>query len=139
MKYFIATIMVFAAGVVNTTYAGQPPAGKWRLDSYDFGSGSFKAPEAPAITFTVNRKGGVGGHTGCNVYGGDYTYEKGKFRVHDLIQTMMACEDPTPGFEGKYLDTLRSASEFKIRKSTLYVEDRKMKRKLRFIRVFERN
>lgn len=131
--------MLFGAGVMNTALAGKLPEGKWRLVSYDFGSGSFAASDKPAITFNVNRNGGVGGNTGCNVYGGDYTYEEGKFKVGDLISTMMACEDPTPGFEGKYLETLRSATKFKVGHSTLYVEDKQTKRKLRFTRVFDRD
>lgn len=137
MKHLIATMIVLAAGVANTTFAGQLPAGKWRLVKYDFGSGFFKPPDSQPITFNVNRDGGVGGNTGCNVYGGDYTYAKGTFKVGDLIQTMMACEDPTPGFEGQYLDVLRSATEFKVRRTMLYVEDEMTNRKLRFTRVFD--
>ncbi len=132
MKQIIAMTIVLAAGVVNTAFAGELPAGKWRLVKYDFGSGFFRPPEGQPITFSVNRNGGVGGSTGCNVYAGDYTYENGKFRVSDLIQTMMACEDPTPGFEGKYLEVLRSATEFKVRRSRLVVEDKATKRKLEF-------
>lgn len=139
MKYFFAIVMLFGAGVMNTAFAGKLPEGKWRLVSYDFGSGSFAASDEPAITFNVDRNGGVGGNTGCNVYGGDYTYEKGKFKVGDLISTMMACEDPTPGFEGKYLETLRLATEFKVKRSTLIVEDKKTKRKLRFMKVSDRD
>ncbi|MBK9215062.1 MAG: META domain-containing protein [Chloracidobacterium sp.] len=137
MKQIIGMIMVLVAGVVNAAIAGQLPVGNWRLVKYDFGNGFFKPLDSQPITFNVNRNGGVGGNTGCNVYGGDYTYEKGKFRVHDLIQTMMACEDPTPGFEGKYLDVLRSATEFRVRRSTLFVEDKARKRKIEFVRVFD--
>lgn len=137
MKQLIATIIVLAAGVANTAFAGQLPAGNWRLVKYDFGSGFYKPLDSQPITFNVNRNGGVGGNTGCNVYGGDYTYVDGKFRVGDLIQTMMACEDPTPGFEGKYLEVLRSATEFRVRKSMLRVVDKSAKRKLEFVRVYD--
>lgn len=135
MKHLIAMIMVLVAGVVNTAFAGQLPVGKWRLVKYDFGTGFFKPLDSQPITFNVNQNGGVGGNTGCNVYGGDYTYVDGKFRVGDLIQTLMACEDPTPGFEGKYLNLLRSATEFRVRRSTLFVEDKATHRKLRFVMV----
>lgn len=137
MKQIIAMIMVLGVGLFNLAFAGQLPIGNWRLVEYDFGSGFYKPLDEQRITFNVNRNSGVGGNTGCNVYGGDYTYVDGKFRVGDLIQTMMACEDPTPGFEGNYLEVLRSATEFRVRKSMLFVEDKTTHRKLRFVRAKE--
>ncbi len=109
------------------------PVGKWKLIAYNF-AGKIEHPiEGIDITLNIHDNGKLGGKSGCNVYGGEYTIEKGKLAISGIISTMMACEEPTPQFEHDFYGVLNSATEFKVKRRELTLTDRATHKFLRFV------
>jgi len=86
---------------------------KWSLDSL----GARMRPMAIRGVF-INFdpvKGGVGGDTGCNVFGGDYTLTGKKIKISNAISTMRACEeDNKMAIEREFLDGLQNADRYEL-------------------------
>ncbi len=112
--------------------ANELPMGKWRLVAFNFGVQKEITIKNSKTTLIVGRDGQIGGNTGCNAFGGEYTFEKGRFKIGDLISTMMACDEPTPDFEYKYFGLLRNATKFEAKKTTLTISDPKSHSRMRF-------
>lgn len=59
--------------------------------------------------------GSAGGNTSCNVFGGNYEANGGKFRHFQAISTMRACiEDNRMSVERGMFDGLRKADRYAI-------------------------
>lgn len=72
--------------------------------------------EGTEITLTFNEDGTLGGSSGCNTYGGNYTLDGAAITIDSLVWTLMACLDP-PGVmeqETTYLDTLGAVTTWEI-------------------------
>lgn len=130
IKFSTAAIALLLLSL--STFGQSIPIGKWRLIAHKFDEQKEVVSKNSSTTLIIGRDGRVGGNTGCNVFGGEYTVEDGVFTIGGLISTMMACEEPSPEFEYKYLDVLRNATDFKIRKSVLTIRDPKTRNMLRF-------
>lgn len=94
---------------------------KWILESIR-GRALPKVETEAFINFDKAR-GGAGGNTSCNVFGGNYTVSGETFRFSQGISTMRACiEDERMNVERGFLDGLREANRFEIagRKLNLY-------------------
>lgn len=65
---------------------------------------------------TPDSDGRVGGVSGCNHYGGDYTTDNGKLAVSDLASTKMFCTGPEGVMEQEteYLRSLQAAESYRI-------------------------
>lgn len=100
----------------------QPGLGqkKWVLESIK-GTEFVKLKDEVFINFDPAKKG-VGGNSGCNVFGGDYTVDGKKIKIKDIISTMRACEaDGKMSIERKLFDGLRAADRFEIRGEKLHM------------------
>jgi heat shock protein HslJ len=65
-------------------------------------------------------KGSAGGNSGCNVFGGNYTDERGKLKIFGVISTMRACiEDERMNIERAFMDAIESANRYEIRAGVL--------------------
>lgn len=91
---------------------------KWVLEA--LGDGGAVMPKGGIfINFDPGKKG-VGGNSGCNVFGGEYSTKGTKIEIKDVISTMRACvEDERMSIERKLYDGLRSANRFEIRGENL--------------------
>jgi heat shock protein HslJ len=86
---------------------------KWVLDSVK-NRRLPKIESKPFINFD-KEKGGAGGFTGCNSFGGNYTVNGETLRIFDIISTMRACiEDDRMNVERDFKDGLDKANRFKI-------------------------
>jgi heat shock protein HslJ len=61
----------------------------------------------PTATFTAAE---VAGTTGCNSYGGGYTYADGKIAFMPLRMTMMGCIGPIGEVEGRFTAAMSGAT-----------------------------
>ena len=52
----------------------------------------------------------VTGSTGCNSYGGSYTYADGKITIGAMRMTMMACIGPIGDVEGRFTQAMSGAT-----------------------------
>lgn len=86
---------------------------KWVLDSV---KGEAVGPlGTQAFMIFDPAKSSLGGNTSCNVFGGNYTIDKGKFEFSQGISTMRACiEDERMSIERSFLDGLRTADQIEI-------------------------
>ena len=78
------------------------------------------------INFDTEEKS-AGGNTGCNLFGGNYSAEGGKFSFMNTIATLRACiEDDRNDIERKMLEALESADRIEIFEDrlTLYTGSR---------------
>ncbi len=88
---------------------------KWVLAKFLFTS----IKPAPFINFD-KVKASVGGNTGCNVFGGNYTTKGEKIKFFGIISTMRACvEDEQMNIEREFKNALEKADRFEIVAGTL--------------------
>lgn len=86
---------------------------KWLLDTIGQNE-KVAATYGAFINFDPEEKT-AGGNTGCNVFGGNYTAEGGKFSFMNTIATLRACiEDDRNDLERKMLEALESADRIEI-------------------------
>lgn len=86
---------------------GAPPplVGQWRVDDVD---GGGLADDAE-VTIEFGENGKLSGRSGCNRYGGDYSYEQGMLTTGSLFSTKMACAPALMDLELKFLNRLEGA------------------------------
>lgn len=111
------------------------PEGEWQLVSYNFQQKIAFPIDRSEITMNIHADGKLGGRSGCNSYGGSYSFEDGKLKIGDLISTMMACDEPSMQFEQRFWKTLQGASVFDLKGGKLTITDEKSGNFLRFERV----
>jgi heat shock protein HslJ len=93
---------------------------KWVLESIK--NRRTVAPIKGAFINFDARKGGAGGDSGCNVFGGEYTASGSKIAIRDIVSTMRACiEDDRMTIEREFLDGLRTANRFEIKDGRLFL------------------
>ncbi|MBK9155962.1 MAG: META domain-containing protein [Chloracidobacterium sp.] len=86
---------------------------KWTLETVT--DGGTVVPKGRIFVNFDPAKKGVGGNSGCNVFGGEYSTDGNSIAIKDMISTMRACiEDDRMSIERKLYDGLRSANRFEI-------------------------
>lgn len=128
---FTAILLAFTAIPAS---ANDLPQGEWSLSSYNFRQKIAFPIDKMNITLNI-KEDSLGGRSGCNIYGGNYSSDEGKLKVGDLISTMMACEEPAMQFERIFTNTMQSATEFSLVDGELTITDPKTANFLRFERV----
>ncbi len=118
------TILKFKAG--NGGSGGTTPEAsrledkKWMLESIGDKAVS-KSGELPFLSFDP-AKGGAGGNSGCNVFGGNYTSEGNTLKIDKVISTMRACEEGDKmAVERGFLDGLQNADRYEIKGGKLFI------------------
>ena len=133
-RFIVLFISLFMSLAAISAPAQTLPEGKWRLVSYNFMDKVAYPIDKMEITMNIRPDGKLGGNSGCNVYGGSYSFDKGKLKIGSLISTMMACEEPSMQFEHNFSQTLQSATKFSLINGRLKIIDPKTKNFLRFER-----
>ncbi len=128
-----ALILMFLILFAAAGYGQTLPQGKWRLESYEFGAKLEHPLDNREVTLNVAADGKLGGSSGCNAYGGSYSFEKGKLWIGDIISTMRACEEPTPEFEKAFFAVLENAVDAKVINGKLVIADKAGTHVLRFV------
>src|SRR5438445_9833659 len=137
-RFIILFIAIFMSLTVSMS-AQTLPEGKWRLVSYNFMDKVAYPLDKMEIILNIHLDGKLGGKSGCNVYGGSYSFDHGKLKIGDLISTMMACEEPSMQFEHLFSQTLQNATKFSLVDDKLTITDQKTANFLRLERVKEPN
>ena len=133
IKYLLSFVLITAVAALAS--AQSLPEGKWQLVAYNF-TGEVDHPiPGLKITLNIHPDGKLGGGSGCNAYGGEYTVEDGKLKISHIISTMMACQEPSPEFEGHFYNVLNSATEFEVKKGELTLTDKATHHFMRFVEV----
>ncbi|HOM67646.1 MAG TPA: META domain-containing protein [Brevefilum fermentans] len=65
---------------------------------------------------------GIGGNASCNIFGGNYTLDKGKLTFDQLFNTEMYCEGAMDQ-ETAYINALQEVVGFKIENGNLQLLD----------------
>lgn len=93
---------------------------KWVLESIK-GRQYFVPIKGVFLSFDA-AKDGVGGNSGCNVFGGSYKVRGSKIEITDVISTMRACvEDGKMAVEREFFDGLRSSDRYEIKDGRLFL------------------
>jgi len=80
-----------AAGDNAKTMANLPIPSAWELVSCEI-DGKM-VPAANDKAFVAIRDGEIGGHTGCNSFGGEWSGKPGSMKIPGVMSTKMYCED----------------------------------------------
>ena len=67
--------------------------------------------------------GTVSGISGCNTFGGGYSYTDTTIAIGPLRSTMMFCEDPAGSVEQQYLAALQNATVWSVTNGALELRD----------------
>ena len=88
----------------------------WVLKSYGDPDNLITAITGKEPTIMFNEENSeLGGNTGVNSYGGEYTVDGNNITVSDLFQTLIASTDPALNEqETRFMNILRSAQSFDI-------------------------
>lgn len=93
---------------------------KWVLESIK-GRQTYVPIKGVFMTFDA-RKNGVGGNSGCNVFGGEYSANDTRISIKDVVSTMRACvEDGKMVTERELFDGLRTANRYEIGNNRLHL------------------
>lgn len=79
------------AGAKDNTMASLTIPSAWDLVSCEI-DGKM-VPAANDKAFVAIRAGEIGGHTGCNAFGGEWTGDPGKMKVPGVMSTKMFCSE----------------------------------------------
>lgn len=137
MRNIFRTASLFAliiVGMAAITPAQSLPSGNWKLTAYNFRQKIAYPISDKLITLNIDADGKIGGHSGCNVYGGSYSFEAGKLAFSDIFSTMMACDEPLMSFERTYIDVLRDSDNFTFEDGVLTIADAQTKSFVRFVK-----
>jgi heat shock protein HslJ len=99
---------------------------EWQLNTFISGDTADSAASSliadSTITVTFNEDGSVGGHGGCNSYGGQYQVDGENLTISDLVSTLMACEaEGVTEQETMYLNALGMAETYSIEGNQLTI------------------
>ena len=93
---------------------------RWVLES--IGNRRTFAPIRGVFINFDREKRGVGGDTGCNVFGGSYTADRDTIRITDVMSTMRACEEGNKmQVERDLLDGMRRADRYRLDDDRLFL------------------
>lgn len=116
-------VLVLTRGEYGAAQPGEPVSlvGAWKLTS--FGSGgtvsSAMTEGNPGLTF--NPDGTVTGTSGCNEFGGSYTVEADQITFHEIVSTLMLCDELLMQQEEAMQQVLTETATYTIEGTTLTI------------------
>lgn len=131
MKRQYVFISVFSALLLMTVPAAlaqADPAGllsgtQWQLVSYGTPGAEMPVIPGSSVTLTFDTAGQIGGHAGCNSYGGQYRIEDNRLVFSGVVSTLMACaDDAVTNQEQAYLEALRSTGAYALTDNRLFIQ-----------------
>ena len=121
MKKYL--LILFALTLAISACAAEDPAerliGTWTLTSYGPADAPVPAVEDSGAQLIFNDDGTLGGNSGCNGFGGDYTVEGDQITFGEIVSTLMACEDQRMDQEEAVHRVLTDTATFEIDGNTL--------------------
>lgn len=111
MKRAVAAVALLLAGCVQAPSLDAGPDGRlgslagseWRLDTLR----GTPVPVEAWLAFESDTR--VGGNSGCNGFGGSYTYQAPEISFGQIAGTMMGCAEPRMQVEQAFHAALRDA------------------------------
>jgi heat shock protein HslJ len=94
--------------------------GNWKLSLIN-----GQAPLAGSTISAKFEKGEIGGNSGCNSYGGQYSTSGNKLTLSQLVMTEMACMDPQGVMdqETAFLQAFGQAASYSIKDGNLEIQN----------------
>ena len=103
-----------ASGLANTA---------WKLESLGPKGSEVPVLDGYPITLTFEDESKVGGSSGCNSYGGQYTVKDGALSFSQIVSTMVACVDQAAmQQETDFHAALNSAGSYQLDGDHLTIE-----------------
>ena len=128
MKKYLILLFVLSLAI-SACAAGDPSEaliGTWTLTSYGPADAPVPAIEDSGAQLIFNEDGTLGGNSGCNGFGGDYTVEGNEITFGEIVSTLMACEDPRMEQEEAVHQVLTDTATFEINGNTLTLTNNDM-------------
>ena len=95
---------------------------EWLLQSFGQPGAETAVVSTSSITLAFDGNGQVGGHSGCNSYGGSYSVQGRILKFGEINSTLIACENHAiTDQEQKYLAALRAAGRFTADEASLAI------------------
>ncbi len=121
-KYLlILFVIVFALTACAAEETSASLVGSWRLISYGPPGALSPAVEGSEAGITFNEDGTLGGNSGCNGYGGNYTVEGNQITFAEIISTLIFCDEPLGGQEEAVYQVLTETATYEIEGNTLTI------------------
>ena len=121
-------ILLVMALAISACAAEDPAAsliGTWNLTSYGPAGSQTPAVADSDANLTFNEDGSVGGTSGCNSFGGQYTVEGNQVIFSEVVSTLMLCELLMEQEEAM-LQVLTETATFEIEGNTLTLTNNDM-------------
>jgi len=117
----ILLILVVLVLVLSACSAGEDRSlvGSWKLIEFGPRGSTQPAVEGTDAGLTFNDDGTVGGSTGCNGAGSEYTVDGDQIEFAPFVSTLMACEDPLMEQESTFHQVLNGTADYEIDGDTL--------------------
>ncbi|MDO5654910.1 MAG: META domain-containing protein [Flavobacteriaceae bacterium] len=119
--YGLILIMFTACGSLGPTAETHVSSlkGIWTLQ-YEKNSQLGLSNEPVTLSFDQNSPSEIGGFSGCNLYGGNYTYSgDGMIKFSEIFSTKRAC--PDLDIENKFFELMNSVNRFEVKGNDLYL------------------
>lgn len=120
MKRTLMILMVFVLALsACSAQESRSLVGSWEL--IEFGPRGLTQPavEGTDAGLTFNDDGTVGGSTGCNGAGSEYSVDGDQIEFAPFVSTLMACEDPIMEQESIFHQVLNGTATYEIDGDTL--------------------
>lgn len=110
MKQLSLMFVVLLAFVSACASAGSDPTevditGEWVLGSGTVDGQAIPQMEGSRVTLNITGTD-IGGTSGCNSYGGQFTLDGSAISIGDLMSTLMACSPEVMAVEVPFTDAL---------------------------------
>ena len=133
MKSFIGYTLAFsllALGLIASGPTGTYAQGNslpqemfgvtWELVAIEHATQTTEVTTGKGLTLVFMDGSKIGGRGGCNGFGGDYNTGVGQsLTIRDLIQTLIACEQPIMDLEMSYFSALAGVTSYSLSGDTL--------------------
>lgn len=116
-------LLVVPTALAQTDPTASLTGTQWQLVSYGLPGAETSVLPGSNVTLTFESANQLGGHGGCNSYGGQYLIDNNQLVVSEVVSTLMACADEeVTNQERVYLDALRAAGQYALSEDRLFIQ-----------------
>jgi len=126
-KYLLLLFVIsLALSACTAQESSTSLVGTWNLTAYGPPVSPIPAVADAGAQLTFNGDGTVGGNSGCNGFGGDYSVEGDQITFGQITSTLMACEDARMAQEDAVHTVLTDTATYAIEGNTLTLTNNDM-------------
>ena len=121
MKKYL--LILFVLSLALYACAAEDPSasllGSWNLTSYGPAGSQTPVVADSGASLTFNEDGTIGGNSGCNGFGGQYTVEGNQVSFSEIVSTLILCDEPLMSQEEAVHQVLNETATYEIDGTTL--------------------